>query len=84
MTVAYIKYSEEALLALDELGFKNLLSLSDEERGVIYIDLEYREYIRTSVYMQSSLLKSVEDIYAVCLLDNEDAIREYTQGYNNA
>lgn len=84
MTVAYIKYSEEALLALDELGFKNLLNLSDKEREVIYIDLESREYIRTSVYMQSSLLKSVEDIYAVCLLDNEDAIREYILGGNNA
>lgn len=84
MTVAYIKYSEEALLALDELGFKNLLNLSDKEREVIYIDLESREYIRTSVYMQSSLLKSVEDIYAVCLLDNEDAIKEYILGGNNA
>lgn len=84
MTVAYIKYSEEALLALDELGFTMLLDLTERERTVIYIDLESREYIRTSVYMQSSLLKSVEDIYAVCLLDNEDVIREYILGGNNA
>lgn len=84
MTVVYIEYSEEALLALDELGFTMLLDLSGKDRTVIYIDLENKEYVNTCVYMQSRLLKSVEDIYVVYLLDNEDTISEYILGDNNA